>query len=64
MEILKNQNPGSLKRVPKIFIFSIVLGAEYSSHVKSIETHARVFLTLNILYIGTVKNTIKINQDF
>ena len=43
---------------------AIVLGAEYLSHVKSIETHARVFLTLNILYIGTVKNTIKMNQDF
>ena len=40
---------------PRIFIFSIVLGAEYSSYVKSIETHARAFLTLNILSIGTVK---------
>ena len=37
-----------------IFIFSIVLGAEYLSYMKSIETHARAFLTLNILSIGTV----------
>ena len=39
---------------PRIFIFSIVLGAENLSYVKSIETHARAFLTLNILSIGTV----------
>jgi hypothetical protein len=32
----------------------IVLGAEYLSYVKSIETHACGFLTLNILSIGTV----------
>ena len=35
-------------------MFSIVLGAENLSYVKSIETHARTFLTLNILSIGTV----------
>jgi hypothetical protein len=45
---------GSSKTAPRIFIFSIVLGAEYLSYVKSIETHARTFLTLNILSIGTV----------
>ena len=39
---------------PRIFIFSIVLGAEYLSYVKSIKTHARAFLTVNILSIGTV----------
>ena len=37
-----------------IFIFSIVLGAEYLSYVKSIETHARTFLPLNISAIGSV----------
>ena len=36
------------------FHFSIVLGAEYLSYVKSIENHARAFLTLDILPIGTV----------
>ena len=45
---------GSSKQAQKILIFSIVLGAKNSSYVKSIETHARAFLTLNILYIGTV----------
>ena len=37
-----------------IFIFSIVLGAKYLFYVKSIETYARAFLTLNISAIGTV----------
>ena len=39
---------------PRVFIFSIVLGAEYLSYVKSIETHARAFLTLIIVSIDTV----------
>ena len=30
------------------------MGAENLSYVKSIETHARAFFTLNILSIGTV----------
>ena len=42
------------KTAHRIFIFSIVLGAEYLSYVKSIETHARAFFSLNILFIGTV----------
>ena len=45
---------GSSKTAPRIFIFSNVLGAKNLSYVKSIETHARAFLTLNILSIGTV----------
>jgi hypothetical protein len=44
----------SSKTAPRIFIFSIVLGAENLSYVKSIATHARAFLTLNILSIGKV----------
>jgi hypothetical protein len=44
----------STKTAPMIFIFSIVLGAEYLSYVKSIETHAHACLTLNIPSIGTV----------
>ena len=39
---------------PRILIFSIAMGADYSSYVKTIETHARPFLTLNILAIGRV----------
>ena len=45
---------GSSKTAPRIFIFSIVLGAEYLSYVKSIETHARTFLPLNISAVGSV----------
>ena len=45
---------GSSKTAPRIFIFSIVLGAEYLSYVKSIETHARAFLPLNISAVGSV----------
>ena len=51
---------GSSKTAPRIFIFSIVLGAENLSDVKSIETHARTFLSLNILSIGTVKGLVKV----
>ena len=39
---------------PRLFIFSIVLGAERLSYVKSIETHAHTFLPLNISVVGSV----------
>ena len=45
---------GSSKTAPRILIFSIAIGADYSFHVKTIETHARAFMTLNILAIGRV----------
>ena len=45
---------GSSKTAPRIFIFSIVLGAKYLSYVKSIDTHARALLPLNISAVGTV----------
>ena len=48
---------GSSKTAPRIFIFSIDLGAECLSYLKSIETHARAFLTLIILSISTVFST-------
>ena len=38
-----------------IFIFLIVLGAENLSYVKSIETHARTYLPLNISAISSVQ---------
>jgi hypothetical protein len=41
---------------PRILIFSIAMGADDSFYVKIIETHARAFLTLNILAIGSVTN--------
>ena len=35
-------------------IFSIAMSADHSFYVKTIETHARAFLPLNISAIGTV----------
>ena len=45
---------GSSEKAPRILISSIVLGAKNLSYVKSIETHARTFLPLNISAIGSV----------
>ena len=45
---------GSSKTAPRILIFSIAMGADYTFYVKTIEFHARAFLTLNILAIGKV----------
>ena len=45
---------GSSQRAPRILIFSIAMGADYSFYVKIIETHARAFFTHNILVIGSV----------
>ena len=53
---------GSSKTAPRIFIFSIVLGAEYLSDVKSIETHACTFLPLYISAVGSVHLSL-IKQD-
>ena len=49
---------GSSKTAPRIFIFLIVKGAEYLSYMKSIETHARAFLPLNISAVGSVINVV------
>ena len=38
---------GSSKTAPRIFIFSIVLGAKYSFYVKSIATYAPTFFVCN-----------------
>ena len=43
-------------------IFSIAMDAHYSFYVKTIETHARTFLTLNISAIGRGRTQIKIQQ--
>ena len=45
---------GSSKMATRIFIFSIVLGVENLSYVKSIKTHALAFLPLNISAVGSV----------
>jgi hypothetical protein len=55
----KSADSVTVKTAPRIFIFSTVLGAENLSYVKSIETHGRAFLTLNILSIGTVAEFLK-----
>ena len=45
---------GSSKRAPRIFIFSIFLGAEYSSYVKFIATRAPTFFGYIILVLASV----------
>ena len=44
----------STKSAPRILIFSIAMGADHSFYVKTIETHARAFLPLNMSAIGSV----------
>ena len=53
-EIINPKNGGS-KRAPRILVFSIAMDADYSFYVKTIETHARAFLALNILAISSTK---------
>ena len=45
---------------PRILIFSIAMGADHSFYVKTIETHARTFLPLNISAVGSVTQIIAI----
>ena len=45
---------GSSKTAPRILIFSIVLGAEYSFYVKSIVTYAPQFKWHNKSFLGSV----------
>ena len=45
---------GRSKTAPSIFIFSIVLGAEYLSYLKSIQTNARAFLPIDISTVCSV----------
>ena len=52
---------GSSKTAPRILIFSIAMGAENLSCVKSIETQARTFLPLNISAISSVTHCLRIN---
>ena len=47
-------NTGSSERAPRIFIFSIALGAEYLSHVKFIAARAPTFLGYIILVLASV----------
>ena len=45
---------GSSKTVPKILIFSIAMGADYSFELNSIETYAPQFFGHNNLFLGSV----------
>jgi hypothetical protein len=45
---------GSSKTAPRILIFSIAIGADYSFYEKTIETHARAFFKVIIFSIGSV----------
>ena len=48
---------GSSKTAPEIFIFSIVLGAEYLSSMKPISTYALTFFEYIILVLASVGST-------
>ena len=54
---------GSSQRAPRIFIFSITMGADYSFYVKIIETHARAFFNVIIFSIGSVRKVVDQSQN-
>ena len=45
---------GSSKTAPRILIFSIASGADYSIELISIETHAPQFIGHNKIFLGSV----------
>ena len=45
---------GSSQMAPRILIFSIAMGADYSFYLKTIETHARAFFKVIIFSIDSV----------
>jgi hypothetical protein len=45
----------SSKTAPRILFFSIAMGADFSFYVKTLETHASVFLTLAMDRVVAVK---------
>ena len=45
---------GSSKTAPRILIFSIAMGANYTFYMKTIETHARAFFKVIIFSINSV----------
>ena len=45
---------GSFKTAPRILIFSIAMGADYSFELISIETYAPQFNGHNIFFLGSV----------
>ena len=53
---------GSSQRAPRILVFSIAMGADYSFYVKTIETHARAFFKVIIFSIGSVYTHQNVNS--
>ena len=45
---------GSSKTAPRILIFLMAMGADYSSELISIETYAPQFIGLNKFFLGSV----------
>ena len=54
---------GSSKTAPRILIFSIVMGADYSFELISIETYAPQFIRDNKIFLGSV-DSILIDPTF
>ena len=52
---------GSFKRAPRILIFPIAIDADYTFYVKSIETHVRAYLPLNISAVSSVYYVMKVS---
>ena len=46
---------GSSKTAPRILIFSIAMGADYSIELISIDTYAPQFIGHNNIFLGSVK---------
>ena len=55
---------GSSKTAPRILIFSIVMGADYSFYVKSIATYAPAFLRHNNSVLARLCLFLKFSQNF
>ena len=53
MAIEKNQNPGSSKTAPRVLIFSMAMGADYSFEFISIELYVPQFIGHNKFFLGS-----------
>ena len=55
---------GSSQMAPRILIFSIAMGADYSFYAKTIETYARALFKVIIFSIGSVSYMSVVWKDF
>ena len=51
---------GSSKTAPRILIFSIPMGVDYSSELNSIETYAPQFIGHNNVFLGSVNYVLQV----